>query len=263
MSEGAGSADTAISPYEIVAYLKGQGLDRIAVRVSEELGLEEIDDLRHVEFEEIGQLEWVKPVQKKKLLELVRKVTACLMSADESDLSGDDTISQGASTHLARSVSSPYHTDFESDSEEVLVAARNGGDCADFQVHMQSFIKSWRWHLETDSAQESFVLGDSLSTSWTACMFLWIRFAHDATLDQRLHEKRKDATTNSPNQDQLLSILTECLESPGTTHTHPCWSPDEPCECRKQHAIGIFFTDRMVQHAFRRNEAIKKDGGIS
>jgi hypothetical protein len=151
------------------------------------------------------------------------------------------------------SVGSPYDTD----SEDVLIAARNGGDCADFQVHMQSFITYWRWHLETDSAQESSGLGDLLSTSWTACMLVWIRFAHDATLEKRLRDKWLQATTNSPNQDQLLSILTECLESPGTSH--PRWSPAESCECRKEHAAGIFFTDRMVQHALRRNETRKQD----
>ena len=47
------------------------------MRVSAELGLERIDDLERVELEEIGQLEWLKPVQKAKLLKLCR-----LMSAD-------------------------------------------------------------------------------------------------------------------------------------------------------------------------------------
>jgi hypothetical protein len=178
------------------------------------------------------------------------------MSLTEEDLrdinlSGDDTISQAATTPLARSEGSPCDTDFESDSEDVLIASRSGGDCADFQVH----IKSWRWHLETDSAQESSVLGDSLSTSWTACMLLWIRFAHDATLDQRLRDKWQDAT-NNPNQDLLLSILTECLESSGTTH--PRWSPAESCECRKEHAAGISFTDAVVEHALRGNENAKQ-----
>jgi hypothetical protein len=67
------------------------------------------------------------------------------MSADDSDLSADDTMSQGASTpvalghnhtfhSLARSEGSPYCKGFESDGEDVLVAARNGGDCTDFQV---------------------------------------------------------------------------------------------------------------------------------
>jgi hypothetical protein len=73
VSEGSGSADTATSQYQIEPYLKRRGLARIAERLSEELGLEEIDDLKHVEFEEIGQLEWIKPVQKKKLLELLRE----------------------------------------------------------------------------------------------------------------------------------------------------------------------------------------------
>ena len=157
VSEGAGSADTPTSQYEIVAYLKRQGLGRIAVRVSEGLGLEEIDDLKHVEFEEIGQLEWLKPVQKKKLLELVREETARLMSADDNEHSADDTISQGDSTPLARSLGSSDTTDFESDSEDVLVAARNGGNCGEFQEHMtvsyEASSSASDWRMRTRSGK--------------------------------------------------------------------------------------------------------------
>jgi hypothetical protein len=47
VSEGAGmSADTPTSQHEIVAYLKRRGLYRMAERVSDELGLEEIDGLK-------------------------------------------------------------------------------------------------------------------------------------------------------------------------------------------------------------------------
>jgi hypothetical protein len=54
VSEGAGSADTAKYQYEIVAYLKLKGLDRIAVKVSEGLGIEKIQHLKHVDEEQIG-----------------------------------------------------------------------------------------------------------------------------------------------------------------------------------------------------------------
>jgi hypothetical protein len=50
VSEGAGPT----SQYEIVAYLKRRGLYRIAERIGEELGLEDIDDLKRVKREEIG-----------------------------------------------------------------------------------------------------------------------------------------------------------------------------------------------------------------
>jgi hypothetical protein len=80
VSEGAGSADTATSEYEIVAYLKRRSLDRIAERVCEELGLEEIDDLRYVKTEGLSKVEWLKDVQKEKLLKLCREVTARLMT---------------------------------------------------------------------------------------------------------------------------------------------------------------------------------------
>jgi hypothetical protein len=75
--EGAGSADTATSQYEIVPYLKKKGLQRIAERLSEELFLEEIDDLQYVKEERLNKLEWLEDVPRAKLLWLVRDVT-CL-----------------------------------------------------------------------------------------------------------------------------------------------------------------------------------------
>jgi hypothetical protein len=79
VSEGAGSADTATSQYEIVAYLKRRGLDRIAQFVSEEPGLEGIDDLQYVKEERLNNLDWLKDVPRVKLLKLCREVTARLM----------------------------------------------------------------------------------------------------------------------------------------------------------------------------------------
>ncbi len=253
VSEGAGAAGMATSQYEIVAYLKKRGLVRIAERFCEDLGLEEIEDLKRVDLEEIGQLEW--PQQKKKLLELVREETARLMSADDNEHSADDTISQGDSTPLARSLGSSDTTDFESDSEDVLVAARNGGNCSEFQEHMtglmRGFFECFRLE-DADPEWETFDWG----RSWTLCMLLWTRFTHDATLEQSLRDKWLHATTHNPNQDQLLSILTECSLHSGTTH--PRWSPAESCECRKEHAAGISFTDEMVEHALRGNENAKQ-----
>jgi hypothetical protein len=80
----------ATCQYQIVGYLQMRGLGRIAERFCEELGLEEIDDLVNVEVEEIGQLEWLTPETKKKIVVLVREATVRL-SAAESDLSDDDT----------------------------------------------------------------------------------------------------------------------------------------------------------------------------
>ena len=158
--EGAGYADTATSQYEIVAYLKRRGLDSIAERVSEELGLEEIEDLRYVKTGGLDKLEWLKDVQKAKMLKLCREVTARLMSADDSDrCSADDTSSQGASTPLPRSVGSPDGMGFESDGEDVLIAARNVGDCAEFQEHMRRFIQDfqqWKWLVEMNLKQETY-----------------------------------------------------------------------------------------------------------
>jgi hypothetical protein len=116
---------------------------------------------------------------------------------------------------------------------------------------IRGFFECFRLE-NADPEWETFDWG----SSWNLSMLLWIRFAHDATLEQRLRDKWLQATTNSPNQDQLLSILTECLESPGTSH--PRWSPAESYECRKTHAAGISFTVDMVEHALRGNENAKQ-----
>ena len=58
-------------------------------------------------------------------------------------------------------------------------------------------------------------------------MLLWIRFAHETTLDQRMCDKWFHTTTHNPNQDQ----------------------------CRKEHSTDdIFFTDLMVAHTQSGNE---------
>jgi hypothetical protein len=76
--------------------LKRRGLDRITQRVSEGHGLEEFDDLKYVKTEGLNKLEWLKDVQKEKLLNLCPEVTSRLMSADDITLAADDTTSQGA-----------------------------------------------------------------------------------------------------------------------------------------------------------------------
>ncbi len=91
---------------------------------------------------------------------------------------------------------------------------------------MRGFFECFRLE-DADPEWETFDWG----SSWTLCMLLWTRFTHDATLDQNLRDKWLHATTHNPNQDQLLSILTECLLHSGTTH--PRWSPAESCECRR------------------------------
>ena len=67
-------------------------------------------------------------------MNLCREVTARLMSADDITLAADDTTSQGASSSLARSVGSP--DGLESDGKDVFFAARNVGDCVEFEEHM-------------------------------------------------------------------------------------------------------------------------------
>jgi hypothetical protein len=175
------------------------------------------------------------------------------MTPDDSEHSQGNTIGQGASKPLVHSEGTYDGEGFESHGEDVLVAARNGGDCADFQAHMtgliRDFFKCFRLE-DADPQSETFDWG----SSWTLCMLLWIRFAHDATLDQRLRDKWLHTTTKKPNQDQLLSILTECLESPGTAHPLSTMTGFISCECRKEHAAGIFFTDMMVEHALSGNE---------
>ena len=115
--EVAGSADTATSQYEVVAYLKLKGLARIAERLSEELGLEKIQHLQHVDEEQIGKLDWLKPLQRKVLLEICREVVA-----NHPD---DDRPSPTA-------IRPPY--------ERCGVSAKNGGDSNDFQENIAAKI---------------------------------------------------------------------------------------------------------------------------
>jgi hypothetical protein len=229
--EDFGSADTPTSPYEIVEYLKRRGLNRIAEQISEELGLEEIDDLQYL-TENLNKLEWLKDAQKEKLLKLVREVTARLMSAE-------NTTSPGASSPQA-----------DSDSGDVLVAGRNGGDCTHFQEHMRYFIKDFH---------EKLVFRDPDGGEWTMCMLLWTGFAQskDAMLDKSLRDKWLEVS-KEPDQVIFLSTLTECLMHPATTHPRWTLSGFKSCKCQKDKAAGIFFTDRVVQHALRGNEESKE-----
>ena len=90
------------------------------------------------------------------------------------------------------------------------------------------------------------------------CMLLWIVVqSKDATLDKSLRDKWLEVS-KEPDQIIFLSTLTECLTHPATTH--PRWTlPDfESCKCQKDNAAGIFFTDRVVQHALRGNEEHKE-----
>jgi hypothetical protein len=115
------------------------------------------------------------------------------MSLTEEDLydslSVDDTTRQGASTPLS-------HTYFENDSEGDLIAARNEGNCAQFKEHMSGLLRGFFecFRLEdADPEWETFDWGGSC----TLCMLLWIRFAHDAKLDQRQRDKWLHVTTHT------------------------------------------------------------------
>jgi hypothetical protein len=230
--------------YEIVAYLKSKGLDRIAKKVSEGLGIEKIQHLKHVDEELIRELDGLKPLQRKILLEICREVAARRMS-DDNHLSGDDTPPP------------------KSETQECLVAARNGGDCADFQEHMRYFLKDFDDNIAfLDPEREIFHVSvgkDSLWGEWTMCMLLWTGFAQsqDATLDKSLRDKWLEVS-KEPDQVIFLSTLTDCLMHPATTH--PRWAlPDfKSCKCQKENAAGIFFTDRVVQHALCGNKESKE-----
>ncbi len=263
-SKSVTASETEPSKDPIVAFLKTKFNERIAERLGAELALFEEDDLRYVKPERLDKLEWLEDVPRAKLLKLCREVTARLMTTDDSDLSGDDTISQGVSIPLAPLVSSPYDTDFESDSEHVLIAARNGGDCAEFQEHMRYFLEDFHENLAfLDPEREIFHVSlgkDSLWGEWTMCMLLWTGFAqsNDATFDKSLRDKWLEVF-KEPDQVIFLSTLTECLMHPDTTHPlWTLWMPDfKSCKCQKGNAAGIFFTDRVVQHALRGNEERK------
>jgi hypothetical protein len=118
--------------------LKKRGLGHIAERLCEELGLKEIDDLRYVKTEGLSKLKWLQDVPRTKLLKLCCEVTACLMSADDSD-----SASVAAMHQEGNRFSLTENQEFESDREDVLFAARNGGDHAEFPENMRRFIQDF------------------------------------------------------------------------------------------------------------------------
>jgi hypothetical protein len=89
-------------------------------------------------------------------------------------------------------------------------------------------------------------------------MLLWTDFAQskDATLDNSLRDKWLEVS-KEPDQVVFLSTLTEWLMHPATTHPHWTLIDFKSCKCQKDNAAGIFFTDRLVQHALHGNEESK------
>jgi hypothetical protein len=93
------------SQYEIVEFLKKRVLVVLQIVLAKRLVLKKLMTSSVLK----KQAKWLKPQQKKKLLELVREVTARLMSTDDSDFSADDTMSQGASTPLTHGQNHTFH----------------------------------------------------------------------------------------------------------------------------------------------------------
>jgi hypothetical protein len=88
---GVVSAEKATSRYEVVEYLKRHGLGRIAERFSAELGIEKIHHLRYVDGEVLP--DWLKPVQRKILLELANQLQGDNVDDDFDDAFGSHPFS--------------------------------------------------------------------------------------------------------------------------------------------------------------------------
>ena len=74
------------SRYPVVDFLQKNGLSRIALRLSDELEIEHVGQLRHVKPEYLDKLDWLKDVPKATLLALICEVTADNASVSDSAL---------------------------------------------------------------------------------------------------------------------------------------------------------------------------------
>ncbi len=67
---GAKVSEIVTSKYPVIEFLRENGLDRIAERLSDELDVERSDDLQHVQEKALDKFEWFKTVPEVKLLKL-------------------------------------------------------------------------------------------------------------------------------------------------------------------------------------------------
>ena len=142
---------------ELVRFLKDKGLSAIAARFSEAMGMELVEHFGKLQIEDLDDpdLKFLKPWQKKTLVELVRDITARSASLRDSDLnasdlSGADTASEGGDT---ASESGDDGAMFEA------ALAKHQGNSARFQEHMQGFIRdfsSFMSETAPETATETF-----------------------------------------------------------------------------------------------------------
>lgn len=228
---------------EVVRFLEGKGLTKIAVQFSEAMGMELVEDLSRLQEPDLNDadLSFLKRWQKQKLLELARDLAANALCLNESELSGADTSDD--------EVSEPERSDHDLE----CIAIKHPGSPDDFQEHMGGFIRDLFEFMEVSEADrdtETETFDVPLSGSpcrWSYCMLVWLSFAKEATMSESSRKGWLECI-RSPTQDILLGNLTWCLKMPSTAH--PLWARDEfqLLKCSKESAAAVFVTDCFVRH---------------
>ena len=260
--------DTPLDTDPVIIFLTKNGLScENALHLKKELGLVESSDLRFVDREQLDseKLKWLEIVPRKKLWELCCKVTGDHMSPDR----GQDTEESQSSTPRAHSEGSPSDiSEIDSDSEEngnILVVARNSGECIYSQKHMRGFVKKFcscmkfedtEWATSFDVCTAASLCGRG--GEWTSSMILWIHLIAGAKLDESQRSKWLNACNKIASQDRLLSALNDCLLHDATFHK--LWVRDdfESRRCDKKYARCIFIIDKMLHEHLSRKESSKQ-----
>jgi hypothetical protein len=245
----AGADSDGSEEYSVVAFLKEHGLQRVAVQLSEELGLEKASQLEHVTREQLDELDWLKTVQKETLLKLCRQVVADCLSP-----SADDQQSQ-AST----SGPSPYSSDFsDSDREDedaVLVAGRNVGNVEELEAKLKIIVLNFMWLMPNNVSSDD---GHSPCGRWSFCMLLWILFFKNARYKQGYNSnmQRWLRVLDDPQtrEDEMARQVQACVEKEVASHPLLDKIREKSQAFRGRPCVASIATiDHMVQHLLRKN----------
>ena len=244
------AASAAAPEFPVVAFLKEHGLSRIAQRLSDELSLEHVSDLKYVNAEKLGRLDWLVDVPREKLLDLCRCVVADSLSPSE-----DERRSQAATTPATPDISDFSESDtLPSDSgsdheggDEIVFAARNVGNKDELVAHLKMFIHG----LMGDSPL------DDGHGQWSYCMLLWMVFLKDARYAPP-HEKRMErwlkglCEGRGIREHDMAQQVHACAEAEVASHL--LWGQirekmagfaSRPC------VASVAIIDHMVQHLLR------------
>jgi len=151
---------------------------------------------------------------------------------DDSDLSDAERSRVDTSSERGDAAS---ESDNDVDLGRESVAIKHPGNPEDFRKEMQGFIQTF-----LDNCR---YLPDG---EWTFCMFVWIRFAKEADLDETSLKLWRECI-KKPAQQTLLASLDWCLKQESTRHK--LWPrSDLKSNCSKEFAAAVYLTDVMVHH---------------